>query len=110
MLVLVGLVRAFWRGIGDLGKLDQGVFVLETGLVTGPFMPLAFTIEAVGIESIAIGADRTPIIIVAAGGSLALVVVGYSFFFGSTHQCNAPSSSTKRATNAVSCSPQKTNS
>ena len=76
MRVLVCLVGAFGWGIGDLCELDAGSLALQTGFVTAPLVALALAVEAIGIQGIAILANRASIVIVAAGGPLVLVLIG----------------------------------
>ena len=70
MLVLICLVGAFRRRIDNLRELDARILAMQAGFVAAPFMALAFTIKAIGIQSIAELTKRTAIIVIATRGPL----------------------------------------
>jgi hypothetical protein len=76
MDMLVGLIGAIWRGIGDLIELNMGLPALETGFVTAPFMALAIPVKAIGSQAVAIVADGSALIVIPAGDPLLLILIG----------------------------------
>ena len=73
--MVLTLVGTRVRGIGDLIELYNWVDTLETGLTAEPLVAMPVRVKAIGREGIAVGTDRTSLVVVAAKGPLLLVRV-----------------------------------
>jgi hypothetical protein len=76
MRMLTRLVWTLGRRVGNLRQGDPRSLALQTNPITAPFVASAFPVEAIGIQSITIRADRTSAIIIASNNPLLLVVIG----------------------------------
>ena len=76
MRAVRGGMGALDRGVVSIGEGDKGLFASTAGLLADPLMASTGSVEAIGAEGIAEGADGAAVIIIAAQDPEVLVPIG----------------------------------